>query len=209
MRLAVLSFAGSLCLTSSFLRNPSAISSESICNSCVSTVAVRAEASNSYRTMAKNDETNGKIVTRKGVSYDSNQNVIDCLFCRIQNHQEPARIVYEDSEHCVFKTIAPASPLHLLVTPKKHVQNVESLKGEEDAQLVQKLVDVGRKVLGEKGETALFCFHIPPWNSIDHLHLHAIADTDQMNLLGRIKYFPYTFYCQSADAVIATIKNRS
>ena len=142
-------------------------------------------------------------VTKKGVTYlSATGEVIDCLFCRIQNRQEPGTIVYEDNNFVVFKTIQPATNLHLLVTPRTHIKNVNSLKGNHGADLVRQLVDVGRKALGESADGAQYCFHIPPLTSIDHLHLHAIASPTSMGFWATQKYRQNTFFCQSADAII-------
>lgn len=143
-------------------------------------------------------------VTRKGVTYlTSTGEVIDCLFCRINERKEPGTIVYEDESFVVFKTIQPATHLHLLVTPRQHIRNVHSLHGVEGANIVKKLVEVGKIALGEYKDDCQFSFHIPPVNSIDHLHLHAIASPSTMRVWTKQKYRQDTFYCKSADTVIA------
>jgi diadenosine tetraphosphate (Ap4A) HIT family hydrolase len=148
-------------------------------------------------------------VTKKGVTYlSSTGEVVDCLFCRIQKKQEPATMVYEDEDFVVFKTIKPASHLHLLVTPRVHIQNVHSLKGQCGADLVRKLVEIGKIALGEYATDCQFSFHIPPLNSIDHLHLHAIASPSTMSFWGGQKYRQNSFFCQSADMVIAKLQEQ-
>ena len=115
-------------------------------------------------------------IIKKGVTYDSISGTVkSCVFCRIASKDEPATIVFEDSRFVVFKTIAPASRLHLLVTPKAHIKNIDSLSGPSGAALVREMIAIGKSALAEDGEGAHFSFHIPPWNSIDHLHLHAIG----------------------------------
>jgi len=148
--------------------------------------------------------------TKKGVTYlTSTGEVVDCLFCRIQKREEPATIVHEDDQFVVFKTIKPASHLHLLVTPREHIKNVHSLKGRQGIDLVNKLVEVGKVALGEHANDAQFCFHVPPLTSIDHIHLHAIADPSTMNFFGRKKYLQGTFYCHSADMVIKRLEKEA
>lgn len=147
-----------------------------------------------------------KNMKAKGVTYNLAGDVVSCLFCRIQKREEPGTIVFEDDKYVAFRTIAPASNLHLLITPREHIQNVRSLQGEEGALVVEDLVRVGRIALGEHGDDALYCFHVPPFNSIDHLHLHAIAQPERMSLLGSAKYTTGTWYCQSAEQVIKRLK---
>jgi diadenosine tetraphosphate (Ap4A) HIT family hydrolase len=142
-------------------------------------------------------------VTRKGVTYlTTTGEVVDCLFCRINARKESGTIVYEDDSFVVFKTIQPATHLHLLVTPREHIMNIRSLRGADGADLIKKMVDVGKVALGEYADDSQFCFHVPPINSVDHLHLHAIASPSTMKMWTAQKYRPNTFFCQSAAAVI-------
>ena len=145
---------------------------------------------------------------KKAVTYDSNGKVIDCLFCRIQRRQEPGVIVYENDEFVVFKTIAPATLYgHLLITPRDHIKNLSVLSGPKDAQLIKRMIEIGRISLGDRyASTAQYSFHCPPWNSIDHLHLHAIANPSQMNFFNSMKYYIGTFWCRSADDVISQLQ---
>lgn len=48
----------------------------------------------------------------------------DCLFCRIVAGEIPARKVYEDDELLAFHDIRPSAPVHFLVVPKTHVDNL-------------------------------------------------------------------------------------
>jgi diadenosine tetraphosphate (Ap4A) HIT family hydrolase len=147
--------------------------------------------------------TSTNNVLKKGVTYDPNTgDVLSCLFCRISSHQEPGKIVYEDTNFVAFKTIAPVTEAHILITPRKHIQNLSSLSGPTDALLVKELVRIGRLCLGSEADNARYCFHAPPWNSIDHLHLHAIAKPGTMDFLGMLKYSPESYWCKSAEAVI-------
>eukprot|EP01031_Cornospumella_fuschlensis_P038377 gene38377-46642_t len=143
----------------------------------------------------------------KGVTYNTRTGeVISCLFCRIQNRQEPGNIAYEDEKYVAFHTIAPATRTHLLITPREHIKSVKSLQGEEGALIVEELVRVGRIALKEHADDALYCFHVPPFNSIDHLHLHAIAQPENMGILASAKYTTGTWYCQSAEQVIQRLR---
>ena len=101
----------------------------------------------------------------KGVEYNENGVPVKCLFCRIHRRELPGTIVFEDSEFVVFKTIAPISPtLHLLVTPREHVSNSSELSGKRDAEMVERMVAVGKSCLGEEyAPNAGFYFSVPPW----------------------------------------------
>lgn len=140
----------------------------------------------------------------KGVAY-GNGAVINCLFCNIMEGKEPGKIVMENDKYVAFKTIQPASSNHLLICPRKHVRNIEELSGVEDAQMIREMEEFGRLALGTDAEDSQYCFHIPPWNSIDHLHLHAIGARHTMSFKGSLKYWQETFYCWSSKEAAARV----
>lgn len=144
----------------------------------------------------------GMDLVKKGVTYDAVTGAVkSCLFCKIAQREEPATIVYEDTHFVVFNTIAPATNKHLLITPKKHIQNLSSLSGKTGGNLVRDMIIVGRIALGEDAEGAHYSFHVPPWNSIDHLHLHAIGSPATMTVFNKIKYQEGSYWCANADII--------
>ena len=48
----------------------------------------------------------------------------DCIFCKIIEGDIPSRTVYEDDVIKVIMNINPATNGHLLVIPKKHMENI-------------------------------------------------------------------------------------
>jgi hypothetical protein len=95
----------------------------------------------------------------------------------------------------------------LNLTLSMSFQNADSLQTRRDAELVRQMVAVGKKALGEEADDATFCFHMPPWNSIDHLHLHAIAAPKdkynaKLNKPWLSKYNTSLWFCWSADYMI-------
>ena len=108
----------------------------------------------------------------------------ECVFCKKIAEADPNAFVYQDAELVVFKDWKPAARQHLLVVPRKHITSARVLTGE-DAGLARRMLEVGKKVVGggaaEKSEnettsgenTTRFGYHLPPFNSVDHLHMHA------------------------------------
>uniref|UniRef100_A0A0D3FYD2 HIT domain-containing protein n=1 Tax=Oryza barthii TaxID=65489 RepID=A0A0D3FYD2_9ORYZ len=68
---------------------------------------------------------------------------------------------------------------HYLVIPIEHIPTVNNLqRTTEDHQLVSHMLAVGRDLLNRdapNSEEHRFGFHQPPFNSVDHLHLHCLA----------------------------------
>ena len=110
----------------------------------------------------------------------------DCLFCRIANHQAPARIVHEDDLVLVIEDIRPQAPVHLLVLPRKHLPSLREAAGEDEA-LLGRLSMVAAKVARERGlETKGYrtVINNGTWagQTVSHLHIHVLG--------GRVFHWP-------------------
>ncbi|KAI8973036.1 HIT-like domain-containing protein [Pilobolus umbonatus] len=100
-----------------------------------------------------------------------------CVFCHIESDSQ-ARIVATTQNLIAFHDRAPASHLHLLIIPRKHIKNIKTLE-EEDRYLLNEMTALGQALMKDQGiqDTSLIRmgFHVPPFTSINHLHLHVIA----------------------------------
>lgn len=74
----------------------------------------------------------------------------DCIFCKIIEGQIPCNKVYEDEEILAFHDINPATPIHILVIPKKHITSLAHLS-KEDEPIVGKIYGVINKIAQEQG----------------------------------------------------------
>ncbi|KAK6182085.1 hypothetical protein SNE40_009849 [Patella caerulea] len=133
----------------------------------------------------------------------------ECLFCKIgQGHDPETRIVYQDEEFVAFKDIKPSTSHHYLVIPKEHIRDPKVLT-DEHIPLVERLAAVGRKVLEENvgsSENARLGFHWPPFNSIKHLHLHVISQTNEMGFIAGGIFKPNTFWFVTLEWLLERIK---
>ena len=73
-----------------------------------------------------------------------------------------------------------------MVVPVNHIRNIFDLKGESGVALIENMLEVGIKVLGEDEMDAQFCFHVPPNTSIDHFHMHAIGNKASTGFWNRL-----------------------
>jgi diadenosine tetraphosphate (Ap4A) HIT family hydrolase len=75
---------------------------------------------------------NTKTRSKKGVVYSKeNDQIIDCLFCRIVRGESTVNpLWYRDDQCAVFIPRGPAARLHLLVVPLQHVKNAGTLTEE-------------------------------------------------------------------------------
>ena len=67
----------------------------------------------------------------------------DCIFCRIARGEIPANKVHEDDEIVAFHDIAPKAPVHLLVIPKTHIDNLYHAGPEHQPLLGRMLKHLG------------------------------------------------------------------
>ena len=84
----------------------------------------------------------------------------DCLFCKIVAGEIPSAKVYEDDVCYAFDDIEPEAPVHTLIVPKEHYDN---LQDDVPAELLGHLLSVVPKVAALKGvdETASAAWSTP------------------------------------------------
>ena len=104
---------------------------------------------------------------------------MDCIFCKIINGENPAKIIYKDEDFVAFEDIKPKAPIHILIVPKKHIISINHLN-REDKDLMGRLFllvkDVAEKVgIKEKGYKLVFNVGRGGGQVIDHLHLHILG----------------------------------
>ena len=140
--------------------------------------------------------------------YSNNSSV----FSKILRGDLATRTYQETAELLSFQDISPRAKLHALVIPKRFVRNVYSLT-PDDANLIRDMRQMGLELMEKQQPQALvdddyiLCFHIPPFNSVDHLHLHVLAPASEMNYLYRYgKYNTGARWCIGALEVIERLK---
>lgn len=103
----------------------------------------------------------------------------DCLFCKIIKGEIPSSKVYEDEEFLAFNDINPATPIHILVIPKKHITSLAHLEKEDEA-LVGRIYGVINKIAEEQGfkqdgyRVVVNCGK-NGGQTVMHLHFHILA----------------------------------
>lgn len=103
---------------------------------------------------------------------------MDCLFCKIIAGDIPSTKVYEDETVLAFRDIAPQTPTHILVVPKTHIADCDSVTSENSA-VIAHIFEViptiaraeglaaGYRVVSNCGEVA--------GQTVQHLHFHILG----------------------------------
>ncbi len=102
-----------------------------------------------------------------------------CLFCRIANHEVPAKMVHDDDRVIAFHDINPQAPVHVLVVPRKHIPTLNDVS-TDDAALLAHILAVASSIaeqmgVAQKGYRTIFNVNAEAGQSVFHLHLHLIG----------------------------------
>jgi histidine triad (HIT) family protein len=103
----------------------------------------------------------------------------DCIFCRIINGEIPSKKIFEDEEMLAFHDVNPQAPVHFLVIPKKHIQNIMELGGNDTA-LLGGLLSKAQELAAaqgcaEKGARFVINCKSDGGQTVDHLHVHVLG----------------------------------
>jgi histidine triad (HIT) family protein len=103
----------------------------------------------------------------------------DCLFCGIVAKKIPATIVLETDKSIAFRDIHPKAPVHVLVIPKEHIDNLMALeirhtdiladihKTIQQVARQEGVADTGFRVAVNNGKDS--------GQAVGHLHYHVLA----------------------------------
>ncbi|XP_004305845.1 PREDICTED: histidine triad nucleotide-binding protein 3-like [Fragaria vesca subsp. vesca] len=101
-----------------------------------------------------------------------------CIFCQITRKTTSTTLLHTDDKVVDFQDIKPVALRHYLVIPVDHFPTVNDLQRRpEDYTLVSHMFKVGKTLIQRASYCSFgrFGFHQPPFNSVNHLHLHCFA----------------------------------
>ncbi|KAI4472965.1 hypothetical protein M0802_011715 [Mischocyttarus mexicanus] len=127
----------------------------------------------------------------------------ECIFCKIIKNESPSEKIYEDENVTVIKDINPVSTHHYLILPNKHIRNAKELK-REHAELYDKMVETVQTVTEQQGlniESTRTGFYWPPFNTVNHLHLHIISPIENLSFIKQIMFKPGSPWFVNTDYV--------
>ncbi len=102
-----------------------------------------------------------------------------CLFCRIVAGEIPSDVVHRTERVVAFRDVNPQAPVHVLVVPRRHIDDAGAL-GPDDAEVLAHMFVAARQVaeaegIAERGYRLLFNVGEDASNSVPHLHLHVVG----------------------------------
>ena len=103
----------------------------------------------------------------------------DCIFCKIIKKEIPSQAVYENDHIIVIKDIQPAAPVHLLVIPKHHIDNIcdpRILEENLSSIIIKGIQEVTQNIgLRENGFRVIVNYGRDAGEAVPHLHWHILA----------------------------------
>src|SRR5512135_611946 len=105
----------------------------------------------------------------------------DCVFCKIIEGKLPARKIYEDDRVVGFWDARPASPIHILIVPRKHVATLNDIP--EDDPILGHMGRVAKSIaqsLGVADSGYRFFVNVNRGGGqvVFHLHAHLVSGND-------------------------------
>lgn len=135
------------------------------------------------------------------------------VFGRILAGQLPCRVLRETPDCLAFVDRTPRAPLHALVIPKRYVPSLFDVT-VDDRGLLEELRAIGRDLAQTYAPEAFaagdyrLCFHVPPFNSVDHLHLHVLAPVSDMAPYYRfVKYQDNARWSLGVDRTLRRLRH--
>ncbi len=112
----------------------------------------------------------------------------DCIFCKIASGLIPSDKVYEDERIYAFRDIAPQAPVHVLVIPKAHYDNVKQCR-DADAELMGRLFFVAANLaqsenIDESGFRLVTNCGPDGAQSVNHFHIHLLGGAQLSGKMG-------------------------
>ena len=108
----------------------------------------------------------------------------DCIFCKIAAHEIPSTIVYEDDMVIAFDDLNPQAPVHTLVVPKAHYDNiVDDVPGEVLAAMTHAVSEVAKVKGLDQGFRVIANTGAAAGQTVMHLHMHVLGGKDMSETL--------------------------
>ncbi|MBK89571.1 MAG: histidine triad nucleotide-binding protein [Chloroflexi bacterium] len=104
---------------------------------------------------------------------------MDTIFSKIINKEIPSDILYEDDLCIAINDINPKAKIHLLIIPKKQIENINSAN-DDDQIILGHLLMVCKKLakqlnIAEEGYQILTNVGEGGGQTVMHLHFHLLS----------------------------------
>lgn len=101
----------------------------------------------------------------------------DCLFCKIVAGEIPSTVVYENDDVLAFEDVNPQMPVHTLIVPKNHYDNIaDGIPADDMAALFGAVGTVANiKGVDQSGFRVIVNTGDDAQQSVHHIHVHVLG----------------------------------
>ncbi len=102
----------------------------------------------------------------------------DCIFCKIATKEITADIVYEDEKVMAFKDLNPQAPVHILIIPIQHFDNILNVPAGND--VISHMHMVANRLaikfgIAQDGFRLVNNCGVAGGQTVNHLHYHMLG----------------------------------
>ena len=110
----------------------------------------------------------------------------DCIFCKLANGEIPTDLLYQDDLVAAFRDANPQAPVHVLVVPRDHYDDIVD---DVPAEVLKAMVDAVARVaelegVAESGFRVTANTGADAGQTVGHLHMHVLAGRDMGEVLA-------------------------
>lgn len=96
----------------------------------------------------------------------------DCIFCKIVKGELATEKELETGRFIVIKDINPKAPLHLLIVPKKHVEDIRG----DDENLWTEAGEIAKDIAVKRNLSSFRLVHnAGDATEVKHMHIHFLG----------------------------------
>ena len=102
----------------------------------------------------------------------------DCIFCKIISGEIPSKIIDQTDDVLVIQDLHPKAPVHYLIIPKYHIENVKALEETDGRYIVQMMLmakKLSRGLPGSKSFRLIMNNGPDSGQSVFHMHCHFLS----------------------------------
>ncbi len=134
----------------------------------------------------------------------------DCLFCRIVRHELKAVVVHEDKDVLVMMDLYPATPGHMLVLPKEHIETIYTMSENIGARIMTIAIAVAKSIKQKLSPTGLNLIQsneLSAGQTVPHFHLHIVPRYNDDSVLLRFGHGNIPEDVAELDRIASLIKS--
>jgi histidine triad (HIT) family protein len=101
----------------------------------------------------------------------------NCPFCKMVKHELSPVVVQEDDEILAIMDLYPATPGHVLVLPKRHIEDIYAMPSDTGARIMTVVISIAkviREQLRPSGLNLIQANETAAGQTISHFHLHIV-----------------------------------